>query len=117
MRERSLSHLIVYRTFAKYLSQTPGSTYTFINGGSVDDEIATMLPSGASTMVTSASLVHGLYQAGVSEFKNNENLAVLQLRIYFMISRETDSTYNNKSNGAGSDYIGRFIVRLSDKKS
>ena len=112
MEEMGISHFIVYRTFARLLNQTPGSTYIFITGGSVDDSVLTMVPACASMLPPSTSLVHGLHVSACSEFKDS-NLAPLQLRIYFMISRSPDSTHDPKtSRGAGSDYIGKFIVKM-----
>lgn len=61
--------------------------------------------------------VYGLHAAAVCEMKDNPNVAIIQIRIFFMISREKDSTYDQKTSQfqVGNDFVGKFFPKMMAK--
>lgn len=115
LRALTLPHFLVYKTFAKYLSENPNSTYTFINGGSAElkvfDPKASMLPIGASA-------VHGMFTSACSEFRTNKNLCIMQLRLFMWIRKEADAKFLAKKSEleVGHDYAGKFVPYMIVKR-
>ena len=109
--DMTVPHFVCYKTFAKLLSEKPNSTYTFIAGGSGDvkyfDPRASLLPINKSA-------IYGMYISACSEFKGNNNLALIQLRLYFWIRRCADSKFDPKKSQfeVGHDYVGKFLPKL-----
>lgn len=61
--------------------------------------------------------VYGLHAAAACEMKDNPNVAIIQIRIFFMISREKDSTYDQKTSQfqVGNDFVGKFFPKMMAK--
>jgi hypothetical protein len=74
LRELTMSQFLVYKTFIGQLSQLEKSTFTFINGGSVESN--RFLPT-VSIIPISAGTVNGIYTAAASEFKDNQNVTIM----------------------------------------
>jgi hypothetical protein len=79
MKELTMSQFLAYRTFIKQLSQLENLIFTFISGGS--SESTHFMPT-ASLIPVSASTNAGICIAAWSEFKNNKNVAINQLRLF-----------------------------------
>lgn len=112
------SHFFVYKTFAKELAKQPGSTYTFISGGSgemCEQDDFTFYPDASLIPLGSAG-VYGLYNGAKSEFKDHANLRISQLRISVWVRRQADSSFDptKASHEVGTDFIGRFIVKIAE---
>jgi hypothetical protein len=115
LRSLTLAHFLVYKTFAKYLSENPNSTYTFVNSGSAElkqfDPRASMIPIGASA-------VHGMFTSACSEFSRNKNLCLMQLRLFMWIRKEADAKFAAKKSEleVGHDYAGKFVPYMIVKR-
>lgn len=85
--------------------------YTKQTGGSGEarafDPKASMLPVGSGH-------VYGMYTSGVSEFRSNKNLALIELRLFFWIRRQLDSKFDPKTSQmeVGHDYVGKFLPKI-----
>ena len=113
-----ISHFVVYKTFAKILASNPGSTYTFITGGSGEScEKGEIFFADASLIPVMSNAVYGLYDSAYSEFHNHPNLKVSQLRIFIWVRPKSDSNFdaNTSQFEVGNDFIGRFIPKIIKK--
>lgn len=111
MKELTLPHFVVYRTFSKLLSETPNSSYIFITGGSGE---AKFFDPKASLLPIKASAMYGMYVSACSEYKGNKNMALNELRLFFWIRRKPDSSFDPKKSQfeVGHDYVGKFIPKI-----
>lgn len=112
------SHFVVYKTFAKILAANPGSTYTFITGGSGEmGENGHVFLKDASLIPLISHGVYGLYEAAYAEFEGHENLKISQLRIFIWVRPKADSNFdaNTSQMEVGNDFIGRFMPKIIAK--
>lgn len=111
MKELTLPHIVVYKTFSKLLSETPNSSYIFITGGSGE---AKFFDPKASLLPIKASAMYGMYVSACSEYKGNKNMALNELRLFFWIRRKSDSSFDPKKAQfeVGHDYVGKFIPKI-----
>jgi len=110
---------ICYSTFAKALAQTPGSTYTFVTGGSAQDNKPFPVRFAAASMLApTTALIYGMYSSAECENRENVNLEINQLRIHFFIRPRMDSEFDEKNSEfeVGKDFIGRFFPKLMNVK-
>ena len=117
--DMSIPHFVCYNTFAKTLAQTPGSTYTFITGGSAQDNRSFPAKyATASMLAPTTALLYGLYSSAECENRENPNLEVNQVRIHFFIRPKMDSDFdtNNSEFEVGKDFIGRFFPKIMTVK-
>ena len=118
MNDLVTSHFIVYKTFAKSLAQQPGSTYTFISGGSGEEsEKGKLWLADASLVNPSSSAVYGLYHSAFAEFYEHPNLKINQLRIFCWIRPVPDSTFDSSKPNIelGNDFPGGMVVKMAEK--
>ena len=108
----TVPHFLMYKTFAKILSETPKSTFTSIQGGGADLDVffsptASILPIIGRTIV-------GQICSGRTEFQNNDNIHFIQYRIGVWVRREADEKFKaeNKSMEVGNDYIAKFLPKM-----
>lgn len=115
LTDLTLPHFVCYRTFAKYLSEQPNSTYTFITGGSGE---AKFFDPKASMLPISAAAIYGMYTSAMSEFKGNKNLSLLELRLFFWIRKCLDSKFDPKKSQmeVGHDFVGKFVPKIILKR-
>jgi hypothetical protein len=112
------SHFIVYKTFAKSLAEQPGSTYTFISGGSGEEcEKGKLWLADASLINPSSSADYGLYHSAFAEFYEHKKLKINQLRIFCWIRPVPDSTFDSSkpSLELGNDVPGGMVVKMAEK--
>lgn len=111
LRDMTLPHFVCYKTFTKLLSEQPKSSYVFITGGSGEakffDPRASMLPVAAST-------VYGLYRSAFTEYKDNKNMSLIELRLFMWIRKALDSKFDQKKSQleVGHDWVGRLVPKL-----
>lgn len=111
LNDNAIAHFVVYKTFVKELAQTPNSTFIFISGGSAE---AKYFEPTASTIPIGSSCVHGIYISASSEFKEHQNLALIEFRLFLWIRKQADINFDqsNSEYEVGHDYIGKFIPKL-----
>ena len=117
--DMSMPHFICYSTFAKVLAQTPGSTYTFVTGGSAQDNKPFPVRfASASMLAPTTALIYGMYSSAECENRENVNLEINQLRIHFFIRPRMDSEFDEKNSEfeVGKDFIGRFFPKVMNVK-
>lgn len=109
--DMTLPHFVCYKTFAKGLSETPNSTYTFVTGGSADVKV---FDPRASMLPPSAGLAYGMFTSACSEYRTSKNLKLMQLRVYFWVRPQMDSNFDPKKSQmeAGHDYVGKFVPKI-----
>jgi NAD(P)-dependent dehydrogenase (short-subunit alcohol dehydrogenase family) len=114
-RDMVLGHFIVYKTFAKVLAEQPGSTYTFITGGSGElNENGEIFEPKASLISCVSPGVYGLFYAANAEFDKNPNLRISELRIFIWVKPVKDADLENKTDTlVGNDFIGKFAVKIT----
>ena len=117
--DMSMPHFICYSSFAKALAQTPGSTYTFVTGGSAQDNKPFSVRFAAASMLAPTNaLIYGMYSSAEGENRENVKLEINQLRIHFFIRPRMDSEFDEKNSEfeVGKDFIGRFFPNLMNVK-
>jgi hypothetical protein len=114
---RVVSHFTVYKTFAKTLALTPGSTYTFITGAVIDVfEAGKTIYKDSSLLLIGSYGTIGVYNAAFAEFYDHPNLRVSQLRIGLYVKNISDSQLDKTNEHVvGSDFCSRFVVKIINK--
>ena len=107
----TIPHLLVYKTFARLLSETPKSTFTFIEGGSGESDT---FPAEAGMLPISNSLLYGMMIAAKSEFKENANVKFNQFRVFVWVRKEADAKFEATKEAfeVGHDYVGKFLPKM-----
>ena len=109
LNDRLIPQFLVYQVFSKVLSETPGSTFTSIQGLSPESE--SFAPE-ASLIPVAAGALYGLLVSAKSEFIHNPNIKFKEFRLSVRVHKQADEAFGNANHEVGHDYIGKFLPKM-----